>query len=503
MIRSPASVVLALSLVACGTGASVEPAADASPVVEDGAPVEASVDAELPDAIETTGPWNQKVELVGVGSAAGEGVLGPIYPMAVTASAEQLVVVGLAKASFTWGGVTYPAGGFVLAIEPATGRLQWHRKIGESVSGVAPIGPDLALVGDFSREIALEPTAGAPITLKAGGAAAIGSPSDGFVAVITRTGTFRWARRFGSTGYDHAFGVATSADAIAVTGAISGVADFGEGCSQKLEAAAGVDDGDGHLIGTKDAVVLRYGIDGSCPWGAVLGAPATNDMAMGVVLRDGALFVTGDAALPMRMRTTTGDDRDLGGPPSKWPSPFLVRLDAKGTKPSTWFFAEGARGGRGRALATRGADLLWALTVPGESNLLHDGVTTKRISAGGHVIALRGDAVLRVSDLGPTTLDIGSIAVSDTGAVVAGTEFEPHGVVLAKIDTKSTLLAHHRATAGYPFAAAALGNEVWLAGHSGIDLELGTPKTPIAVGPQGGFFVVHLPATSAAAGDTP
>lgn len=488
--------LIGLMVLGCGGGTAFEGEADSGSVLPDAFDArvdafDARVDAHDVDVPEiSVGPLALPLDLVGVGSAVGDGVLGPVYPLGVWSGADQIVVVGLARAAFSWGDRTYPSGGFVLAIDPSTRGVRWHRKIGESVNAIASVGDDLVIVGVFSREITLEP-ATPPITLKAPGKAAIGSPSDGFVALVTKSGTFRWARRFGSTGYDQAFGVAATSDAIVVAGNISGVADLGEGCSGLLEASSGGDDGDGRPSGVMDGVVLRYGLDGACPWGAVFGAPATNELAMGVAVRGDAILVTGESGLPLRLRTTTGVDRDLAGGTSTGTTPFLLELDAKLGKSSTWLFKGAGGGGRGRSLAMRGSELLWGVAVPGDAQLTHDGLPVSPITAGAHVLSLRDGVLERISDFGASTTDIGSLATTDTAVLAAATASDPGGVVLARIDPSSLGLARHRAAVGMPFASTAVGKDVWIAGYSGTELTLGEPPTKIAVGPQGGFFLLR------------
>jgi len=482
--------VFGLCALGCGGGTEVANEHDAaSPLPDVAAEVSVEVgDAAAPEA--SVGPLALPLDLVGVGSAVGEGVLGPVYPLGVLASVEQVIVVGLARASFTWGARTYPAGGFVLAIDPTTRDVRWHRKIGESVNSIASLGDELVVVGSFSRSIVIEPGAAGPITLSAPGAAPIGSPSDGAVAVLSKTGTFRWARRFGSTGYDHAFGVTTSAGAIVVSGNISGVADLGEGCGT-LEASSGGDDGDGHPSGVNDGVLLRYDVNGACPWGAVFGAPTTNELAMSAALRGDTIFVTGDTGLPFRLRTTTGTERELASGSSTSTTPFLLEVDPKSGRTSSWLFKDAGRGGRGRSLATRGAELFWGLSIPSASTLTRDGVSLGPVTGGAHVLSLGEGTLLRSSDLGGSTSDIGSIAVGDTALLAAATDSDPSGVVLGRIDATSLGLARHRAAVGMPFASTAMKNDLWIAGYSGTDLSIGEPATKIAVGPQGGFFLVR------------
>ena len=389
----------ALAALAVGCGGSDsnadEPVLDAA--LADGAPDTATTDgrdatpADTSDTSVVTGPWRDGVEVIGVGTAVGTGVLGPVYPMGLWASVDQVVVVGLARADFSWGGTTYPRGGFVLALDASTGAVRWHRQVGDSVGAITTVGEDLAIVGAFSRSISL-PTTGAPIALTSKGL------SDGVVAVLSKTGDFRWARRYGSAAFDQGFAITSDGDAVIVAGAITGTADLGEGCGS-LQAQIGGDDGDGHPAGVQDAVVLKYGAGGACPWGAAIGAPLVDDMAFGLTAIDGAVYVTGEAARPVFLRTTSGaPDAELGGAASKRPAPFLLRLDPDGKRaPSAWFVAGASPGGRGRSVAHRGSDVLWAFTTHSTAQLTHDAFPAVELAQGGHVVTLRGEAVDRKS----------------------------------------------------------------------------------------------------------
>jgi len=479
LLRSAALILPAIAFGCGGSSSSEEP-------VFDGAVDDAGAETSAADA--PPGPWRDKLGVMGIGSAAGTGVLGPVYPTGVWASADQVVVVGIAKAAFTWGGTTYPSGGFVLAVDASTGALRWHRQVGESVFGITAMGDDLAIVGAFSKSISL-PTAGAPIALSSAGR------TDGVVAVLTKAGEFRWARRYGSPGFDQGFAVTSDGDAVVVAGAITGTADLGEGCGT-LQAQVGGDDGDGHPTGIYDAVVLRYAADGGCPWGAAIGAPIADDMGFGVTAIDGALFVSGAAARPLLLRTTAGGtDVNLGGAATTRPAPFLLRLDPKAKRaPSTWFVTEASPGGRGRAVAHRDSELLWAFTTASTAKLTHDALGSTDLPPGGHVVTLRDDALVRNVDLGPKILDVGPIAIGDGFALVAATEADPGGVVFAKLTSTSTSVARHLAggATGMPFATAAYGSVGWIAGYSGAPITLGDPPIKIDPGPQGGFFLAGL-----------
>jgi hypothetical protein len=476
-----AATLAAVFVLGCNGAADTHDDGTSDGDVRDATPIDASADAD---------PWTDTVSVLGVGTAVGTGVLGPVYPMGVWASDDQVVVVGMAKADFSWGGTTYPRGGFVLAFDASTGAVRWHRAVGDSVGAITAVGSDLAIVGSFSRSITLA-TTGATTTLTSAGL------TDGVVAVLTQAGEVRWARRYGSATFDQGFAIASDGDAVVVAGAITGLADLGSGCGT-LQAQVGGDDGDGHPMGVYDAVVLRYPAGGACPWGAAIGAPVEDDMAFGVTVKDGAVLVTGQAARPLLVRSTSAPaDVDVGGAPTKRPSPFLLRLDPAGARaPAAWFVVEPTGGGRGRSIAQRagGADVLWAFTCGAGSKLTHDALAPLDVGEGAHVLTLRDDAMVHAVDLGPRTLDIGPLATTDTLAVVAATEADPIGVLLAKMSATSTSIARHAGAGatGLPFAMATHGATIWIAGYTGAPLSLGEPPTKIEPGPEGGFFVARV-----------
>ncbi|MBK7401457.1 MAG: hypothetical protein IPJ34_35690 [Myxococcales bacterium] len=474
-------LLLVAFLIGCGRSAL------SSAAVDDAATdpaAEAATDTKAASDTSDAGVWKDTVTVLGIGQAVGTGVLGPVYPTGLFASDDQVVVVGLARADFAIASVTIPRGGFVLALDTLTGAVRWHLTIGESIGAIASVGDELAVAGSFSGTVTL-PTAGAPTTLTSAGR------TDGVVAVLSKRGELRWARRYGSSDFDQGFAVTSLGGAVVVAGAITGVADLGEGCGT-LEARPGGDDGEGHLVGVYDAVVLRYPADGGCPWGAAIGAPLSDDMAFGVTTLDGEIFVAGAAKRPLLLRTTVGVDLELGGAPTKRPAPFLLRLEPSGKRPpATWLGLETSEG-RGRSVTTRGKDLLFALTTEG-GRVDRGSLPPLTLTAGAHVVAFRGTAVLGVTSLGPKTLDVGPIAVADDTALVAATEGDPGGVVFAKLGTSTSIARHPAAGAtGLPLRRRDLGLEgVDRRLHGGADLARRSP-VKIDTGREGGFFVARL-----------
>lgn len=247
----------------------------------------------------------------------------------------------------------------MLALDTLTGAVRWHLTIGESIGAIASVGDELAVAGSFSGTVTL-PTAGAPTTLTSAGR------TDGVVAVLSKRGELRWARRYGSSDFDQGFAVTSLGGAVVVAGAITGVANLGEGCGT-LEARPGGDDGEGHLVGVYDAVVLRYPADGGCPWGAAIGAPLfrRHGVRRHHARRRDLRRRRGEAAAAAAHHGGRGPRVSAGRRRSGY-SPFLLRLEPSGKRPpATWLGLETSEG-RGRSVTTRGKDLLFALTTEEE-----------------------------------------------------------------------------------------------------------------------------------------
>jgi hypothetical protein len=421
---------------------------------------------------------------VGTAVAVGSGVLGPIYPYGLLAVDDLVVVVGEARASFQWGDTTIDNGGFVLAIDSATGALLWHRTVGDAVYGVAASGGEIVIAGGFFREITLEPAVSAPIVLRARGPSpAIGSPTDGFVAMMSADGVYRWAQRFGSDGYDHVFGVAVGEDII-LAGQIAGNADLGGGCAGELRTYPGSVDPEGYPVGARDAVLVRYDADGACEDGLVIGAPNADDYAHGVFVAGETIHVTGSGASPLRLRSLAGVETDLGGPEVARPSPWLLALGDGFAVESTAFVA-GL--GDGRAVVETAAETAWVLAAAGEADLVRSAEPPVRLSAGVNVVSERG-----IVNLGDGTRDARSVAAIGDRWVTAAIAFEPNSVVLARGTAGSWETASFGVVTIMSPVLAARADDLWLASYSGLPVRLGDPPVTVDLGGQGGFFLARI-----------
>jgi hypothetical protein len=113
-----------------------------------------------------------------------------------------------------------------------------------------------------------------------GGPVTGGGYSDIFVASYTSGGAFRWAKRFGASGYDEGFGVGVDGSGnVTVTGFFAGTVDFGGG---GLTSA-----------GDSDIVVVSYTSSGAFRWAKRFGGTGSDTGYAVAVDGNGNLVVTG------------------------------------------------------------------------------------------------------------------------------------------------------------------------------------------------------------------
>jgi len=430
--------------------------------------------------------WIFTAASLGTGEPVGDGVLGPILPFGVYADETQIVIVGDARADFEWAGTRVAAGGFVLALDPSSGALRWHRTVGSAVNAIAAHGGELVIAGSFHGEAAFEPAAGDPIQLVSRGA------TDAFVAAMSADGVFRWVKRFGSNVYDGAFGIAASADGIAVVGFVSGTTDFGGACAS-LSTYPGVDDGDGHPVGVWDAVLARFDADGACVDARIFGAPASDDAAFSVAVDDDRIVLSGWATGPLKMRTAAGET-DLGGAPSSRPGPWMSTLAADGTPTATWL---GSSVGRGRAVLRGASDVTWLFNGSGSLRRTDGAASSAPFEGQAAIATVRDDGHVDLVSLGEGTTDAVAIATPSlagggTAMVVASERSEPFEVVLTRIERGSISRSQLAAIPTYPFLVTAVGEDVWMVGFTSSRMTLGDPPVTIETGGQGNLVVVRL-----------
>jgi hypothetical protein len=148
------------------------------------------------------------------------------YAVAVDKS-RNIVVTGPFNGPIDFGGGPLSSAGGMdcyLASFDQNGNHRWSKRFGTSTEdyadGVAVDGSgNIAIAGVFDGSVSF----GGPVLVSAGA-------YDGFLASYTSAGAHRWSRRFGSTSFDSAYGVAFDASGnVFVTGEFYGSADFGGG----------------------------------------------------------------------------------------------------------------------------------------------------------------------------------------------------------------------------------------------------------------------------------
>ncbi len=165
---------------------------------------------------------------------------------------------------------------FVVSMR-ADNSLRWARSYGGATLDAAH---GVALDRDGNVYVAGTFTGSAELGM---GVVASRGDTDAFVISLTPEGVVRWVRTLGSDGADAAYGVATDAMGVYVTGSVRGTVDFGGGAT-----AGGA---------SPDPFVLALGLDGAFRWSRRFGAvsPRTGSGAgYGVATgADGAVVVTG------------------------------------------------------------------------------------------------------------------------------------------------------------------------------------------------------------------
>lgn len=484
----------ALLASACGGGAASEP--DGSPDgglpveagSDSGAPGDADRDADPPDdsgpADPDAGPprpWDVVPTVVGTAQAVSPGIAGPLFPFAVLPFDDRVFIVGEARADLRWGTEVFPSGGYLLAVDAATGALLFHRALGDAVYGIARYGSDVVIAGAFIHPMTLARASGGPIELVSLGA------TDGFVARMSRDGDVQWATSFGSGGFDHAFDVHTSGERILIAGALRG--DW-VGCGGTLRPHPGVvDPFEGRVIGAQDALLVELDPSGACVDASVIGHAGTDEFALHVLATDGAVFVSGEGGGPLVRRSVSGDEHLIGEQAGGW----LVRVGEDGTH-DVWSVGSAAtRGSRGRGLGVGGDQLYFSFTSEG-GNLLHGDEVVGTVERGVGVMRLSlTDGAITHWALGRGTLDTIDLAISNGGIVIPATGADPSHIQVALLEGEILRSFRNDVIASYPYVVAADGGTVWMAGSAGADsIVLGVDEVEVSLGPQGGLFLVRL-----------
>jgi len=204
---------------------------------------------------------------------------------------------------------------FVTALD-AAGNFLWAAQVGSTGSDIGygiAVAPDAGVyvTGYFSGAADFDPGSGTYNLSSAGS-------SDAFLLKLTAGGAFTWARRWGGTSTDGAYGLAIGADSsVSTTGWFVGTVDFNPG--------AGVFNITSN--GSRDVFASRLDADGNFAWAAGIGGTGTDNGSAIAVASDGGVALTG---------TFVGSaDFDPGSGVTTLASAggtdvFVMRLDATG-----------------------------------------------------------------------------------------------------------------------------------------------------------------------------
>lgn len=174
----------------------------------------------------------------------------------------------------------------------STGQYRWTRVWGsagnDECAGVAAVGGAVAIAGNFTGAIDLDPTAGVDARASAG-------QRDGFVVRLSTAGTYVWGRTLGAGGDDHIEDVALDgAGNTLLAGGFQGTVDF--------DPSTGVDSHMSH--GSDDIFAWKLTAAGGHAWAYTVGNLQREEAYGIAVAPSGAVYLTG--------RFRTGFDFDPG-----------------------------------------------------------------------------------------------------------------------------------------------------------------------------------------------
>ena len=239
----------------------------------------------------------------GTGDDVARGVGITPAPLFASLAPPNVTVTGAFSGSADFGGGTVAAVGtadlFAARYDASDGAFTWVRTFGAAgatVTGYAAAhdnNDDSLVAGAFTASVDF-----------GGGAQASAGGTDGFVLALDATGAYVWARRFGDTGDDAAYGVSDSApqydtanmtpraqELVGVTGTFAGTVDLGTGAITSS--------------GMHDGFVAAYQPDGTPMWAHALGGP-DEDAGNAIALdRSGSVSVAGTFAQTIDVGGTT------------------------------------------------------------------------------------------------------------------------------------------------------------------------------------------------------
>lgn len=171
---------------------------------------------------------------------------------------------------------------FVLRLSSA-GAFSWAGNFGGAGTAITPVSValdptgNILVAGSFSGTVDLDPAVGTISNLTSAGG------SDVFVAKLTNTGLFIWAKAMGGTSTDLGQGVASdNAGNVYTTGYFQNAADFDPGAGTAIETSSG---------GSFDLFVSKLDINGNFVWVKRIGGPGA-DVGMSLTCNaSGELYV--------------------------------------------------------------------------------------------------------------------------------------------------------------------------------------------------------------------
>lgn len=315
-----------------------------------------------------------------------------------------VVATGRCGGSASFGGATFVTNGsadmVVAKYAGATGAHLWSKQFGgvydDAASAVA-VDPsnNVVFTGYFRGTVNF---GGGPLVTP------YGSDLDVFVAKLSSTGAYVWAKHFTNTGNERGYGIATDANGnVVVGGYFSNAVDFGGGSLVSGNAMT-------------DAFVARFTASGAYSWARRFGASDGNDGIYGVATDTaGNVVVAGYAVQPI----------DLGGG-------LLAALGGSDGFVAKYAASSGAHQWS-RRLGGVGNDYAYGVAVDGSNNVYVTGAFGALASFGGGSLNLVGGsdafvakysstgAALWAKGLGGIGDDLGhGIGISANAPVVTG-----------------------------------------------------------------------------------
>lgn len=314
------------------------------------------------------------------------------------------VVVGIAT-----DGPSGP-GAAVTALDAATGSPRWQLGLPANqwalITAVASYGADAIIGGTFSGTL----RAGSRVVTSAG-------KTDGFVARLTNSGEVAWLIRVGGANADGVFGVAATANRLAITGSFTAGAEL---LGEPLVAA------DDRSL-RSDVFVAELTGDGKRLWSASFGGKL-DDSPAGIAI-DGKGRIAVAATVRDSLHINVAD----------------IKVDGESDALTTYFAPDGTAGPT-VVFGGPGADAARAIAAVGE-RIVVGGQFTRTLRAGRDAITASGgdDAFIAVLEHG----QVASLAAAGGPGreELVGLVGQPGGFIAALAHTAGLTLAGARVAA--------------------------------------------------------